>query len=100
MKIAFQYAGILGVDPRPFTLRELALMVDGRGLFEWGQVSQILAMICNIYRKPGTPAVDALKLNPFFNYEEKQRREKVQLNRQESLQVLQKVFMRDKNVKH
>lgn len=43
----YRLAGILGVDPGPFTLRQLADMADGRRRSEWLHTSALLAMLFN-----------------------------------------------------
>ena len=59
-------AGILGIDPGPFTLRELVRMTEARGRFEWGQTASLLAMIANVLRDPKkTKAVKPADFNPY-----------------------------------
>ena len=43
---------MLGVDPGPFTLRELLLMAEGRGRFAWGIASSLMALEVNLRRDP------------------------------------------------
>jgi len=40
-------AGIVGVDPGPYTLREMLWMVRGRLRAEWAQTSTLCAVIYN-----------------------------------------------------
>lgn len=52
----WQYAGYLGVDPRPLSLRELCWMMEGRLEFEskaiWAVGSAIIAKVHNAHFKP------------------------------------------------
>jgi hypothetical protein len=51
-QLVWQLAGIVGVEPGPLTLRELALMADGRQRAAWGHTSSVLAMLANVNRDP------------------------------------------------
>lgn len=48
----WQLAGILGIDPGPFTLRELIAMAEARSQQAWAHTSSILALIANLHRDP------------------------------------------------
>ncbi len=50
--LVWQHAGILGVNPGPFTLRELCVMSKARKKDEWTRTSASLAMLHNINRDP------------------------------------------------
>lgn len=54
------------MNPGEFTLRELVLMVEGRGKFQWAQTSALMALAVNMMRDPkkGKPANPA-DFNPF-----------------------------------
>jgi len=43
---------VLGLDPGPFTLRELLEMADGRARERWTHTSWLLAMMANVNRDP------------------------------------------------
>lgn len=60
----FEIAGILGVDPMPFTLRELGWMIKARQKDVWDKVSNIMACALNAnpFLKQQYKASD---LNPF-----------------------------------
>ncbi len=45
-------AGVVGVDPGPLTLRELALMAEAKRQEAWDHTSTVLAMIFNANRDP------------------------------------------------
>ena len=59
-------AGELGLDPAPFTLREIAWMLEGRRRSNWDLLGEILAMLHNINRDPKkTQAISAIEINPY-----------------------------------
>ena len=61
-----EFAGILGVNPDPFTLRELVWMVEGRGKFEWSQTASLMALAVNLMRDPKKgKAASPADFNPF-----------------------------------
>lgn len=43
-------AGVVGIDPGPFTLRELCLMHEGREKFHWDIASVNMALFANAHR--------------------------------------------------
>ena len=43
----YEIAGVLGVDPEPFTLRELWWMIGGKDKKDWGVLSVICATMYN-----------------------------------------------------
>ena len=45
-------AGVVGVDPSPFTLRELVYMVEGRQKDQWNHTSHVLCILANANRDP------------------------------------------------
>ena len=45
-------AGFLGIDPRPFTFRQLFIMAEGRRAEEWVWWSEMLALTANCHRDP------------------------------------------------
>lgn len=45
-----EIAGILGIDPGPFTLRQLVVMNEARSRQAWNHTSAILAMLANVHR--------------------------------------------------
>lgn len=46
----FELAGFLGLDPRPWSLRELATMARGRAARQWDHTASLLAMTANVHR--------------------------------------------------
>ena len=57
-RLVWQLAGVLGLDPGPFTLRELLVMGEARSQQAWGHTSALLAMLANVHR-------DAKKTRPY-----------------------------------
>ncbi|MDO4585582.1 MAG: hypothetical protein Q4D62_15980 [Planctomycetia bacterium] len=49
----YSYAGVLGVDPGKFTLRELVWMVKAKTRYDWGHSSALMAtqINCHIHGK-------------------------------------------------
>jgi hypothetical protein len=64
--LIYELAGIVGVDPGPLTLRELAIMAEARQRAAWNHTSVLLATLVNINRDPkkGRAAKPA-DFNPF-----------------------------------
>lgn len=61
-------AGVVGVDPGPFTLRELDLLAEGRSRAAWNHTSALLAMLFNIHRDPKTQnALSPAHFNPHID---------------------------------
>jgi len=50
--VIFELAGFVGLDPRPFTLRELSQMAHGRAARAWDHTASTLAMLANVHRDP------------------------------------------------
>lgn len=51
-KLIWQFAGIVGVHPGPFTLRQLVMMADGCGRSAWARTSLLAAPLWNQLRDP------------------------------------------------
>ena len=45
-------AGIVGVDPRALTLRELAWMASARRQDQWSHTAALMALVANVHRNP------------------------------------------------
>ena len=48
----YELAGIVGLDPGPFTLRELVWMAEGRRRELWDHTASLLALLYNVNRDP------------------------------------------------
>lgn len=51
-RLIWQLAGIVGVDPRPLTLRELVWMSEARRREAWSHTASLLALTANVHRNP------------------------------------------------
>ena len=58
---------MLGVDPRPFTLRQLAWMDEGRGMDAWKRTGEIWALLANVHRDPkrAPRPFTGMEINPY-----------------------------------
>ena len=83
---------MIGVNPDPYTLRQLLWMVEGKGEFEWQMTSSLMALEINMNRKPGSRAVSPNEFNPFMQRPETQM---VKLSAKESMSALKQVFVRN-----
>jgi hypothetical protein len=48
--LIFVYAGILGVEPWSFTLRQLFMMAHARLISDWNMFSALMSLIANCHR--------------------------------------------------
>ena len=48
----WQLAGVVSLDPGPFTLRELVWMADAKQTDAWNHTAAVLAMLANTHRNP------------------------------------------------
>ena len=76
------------MNPDPFTLRQLAWMVEGRGEFLWNMTACEMALQINMNRKKGAKAVSP-SLNPYSS----KRKAKVILSVRDSMEALKKAFL-------
>lgn len=58
-------AGLLGLHPDPFTLRQLDEMTDARVALEWNLNSWLRAQILNVNRGRNQKAIEPSKVNPY-----------------------------------
>tara|TARA_B100000809_G_scaffold166695_1_gene163999 strand:- start:222 stop:503 length:282 start_codon:yes stop_codon:yes gene_type:complete len=65
--LIFETAGIVGVDPGPFTLAELLIMAEGRQRDMWHHTAQITAIMANIHRGPKTKPFEIHDFHPFID---------------------------------
>jgi len=60
----------LGIDPGPFSLRELWWMseaIEFRDKTEWNRISALMALLCNINRDPKrTKSFSPADFNPYM----------------------------------
>lgn len=60
-----ELAGILRLDPGPFTLRQLLTMVWALRHETWQHTATLAAVLININRKPHAKAITPDELNPY-----------------------------------
>jgi hypothetical protein len=61
----WEAAGILGVHPGKWTLRQLILARDSRLEHQWWHTANLIAQQANIHRDKHSPKADPRKFNPF-----------------------------------
>jgi hypothetical protein len=49
-QLIFRIAGVMGIDPMPFTLRELVWMARGKREHDWSLASHVMALLAEINR--------------------------------------------------
>lgn len=82
-------AGRVGVDPGPFTLRELWWMDQGKSKAWWDHTSHILAALC--------PDKIPADFHPFYrDRREVRERNLIRLDPEQRKQVLQQIFQQYK----
>ena len=70
-RLIWQCAGILGLDPGNFTLRELLLMTQWRQREQWNHTSAVLAMLVNVNRDPKKRPIRPDSLHPMYQQPDK-----------------------------
>ncbi len=64
--MVWRFAGIVGINPGPLTLRELWQMAEERQRDQWSHTSVLLAVLANIHRDPKrTSRYTSEDFNPF-----------------------------------
>jgi hypothetical protein len=48
-RTVYEISGVLGINPDPFSLRQLHWMIEGKNSEAWDHTSQLLAMINNCH---------------------------------------------------
>lgn len=61
----WELAGAIGIDPRPFTARELVLMFEGRERAEHSRQSALMALIANANRGRGRRPFAPADFDPY-----------------------------------
>lgn len=93
-QIVWECCGNLGgIDPKPFTLRELMNMAETSLVENWDHTAFIGALIFNVNRDPKkTKAINPMEFNPY----RKKKNKKIQLSKEESKDLLKKIFFSKK----
>lgn len=61
----YQLAGILKMDPSPFTVRELLIMAEAARRDAWDRLSVLLSLVYNAHRGPKAPYLAPEAFNPY-----------------------------------
>lgn len=86
--LIWQCAGIVGIDPGPFTLRELALMAETKRKADWERTASLIAHTLNLWSKK------KYKPSDFFNFNDHaQKSAPVQSGPKQSVKILKAVFV-------
>jgi len=88
--LIYELAGVLGINPDPFTLRELLWMAEGKGRENWNHTAALLATMINIMRSKGRPAIKPSELNPYL-------RKPRPILRGKDLRILKDIFVKEEN---
>lgn len=67
-------AGIIGIDPGPFTLRQLVWMAEGRRDLFWEHTAHVLCYLYNAHRNPKAPALMPIDFHPFAKKRNQRKR--------------------------
>jgi len=72
LKLVWEAAGVIGVDPGPLTLRELVWMAEAKARNEWTHTSAVMALMANAHRDPKkTRVFTPADFNPYATSERK-----------------------------
>ncbi len=69
----YETAGILGIDPGPFTLRELIWMLDGYRVETWHHTAAQMSLVANINRGKNARGYSPLDFHPFVTRQQRKR---------------------------
>jgi len=65
--VIYECAGVVGVNPDPFTLRELLWMREGKASESWDHTAAIVATLANIHRdNKKTKAITIDQIHPYL----------------------------------
>jgi hypothetical protein len=71
-RLVYECAGIIGVDPSNWTLRELIIARDGREWSDWWHTAAIQSLIANVNKSPTKPAYTVYDFHPYATKPKKQ----------------------------
>lgn len=89
-----ELAGILGINPNGFTLRQLIRMAEAKGRDAWNHTAALLATMININRPKGKTPIKADSLNP---YARQNHINAMVINREEAVEVFKKIAGKKNN---
>ena len=64
-ELVYECAGVLGVFPDPWTLRELLLAKDARQMANWWHTASIQSLVANANKPPHKPPYSPYDFHPF-----------------------------------
>jgi len=64
-ELVYECAGILGVFPDPWTLRELVLARDAKQSSDWWHTASVQALFANANKAPHKPAYSPYDFHPY-----------------------------------
>ena len=62
----YEYAGIVGVDPSPLTLRKLSIMAEAKERSEWNRFSVLIAKLHNVNQVKRSDLISFEQVHPFY----------------------------------
>ena len=65
-QICYELAGVVGIDPRPFTLRKMVWMSDGRERSEWNRTALLVVKIHNAHISKESDAIEFHDVHPYL----------------------------------
>ena len=65
-QIAYEFAGIVGVDPRSLTLRKLFWMVEAKERSEWDKYAALIVEVHNVHQISESGLVGFREVHPFY----------------------------------
>ncbi len=65
-ELAYYAGGVVGVNPKPFTLRELSWMMNARDRKEWDRASMIIAKIHNANCAKVSDCIQSTDIHPYY----------------------------------
>lgn len=69
-EVAYCAAGIVGIDPKPFTLRELLWMKDAKERSDWDKAAMVVAKIHNVNAAKSSDCIQFADVHPYYSSEE------------------------------
>jgi hypothetical protein len=86
----WQLAGILGVHPDPFTLRELYEMAQSRQKHDWQHTSNLMALLANLLTFNRSHTFKAADFDPFA---QSQSSSVIPMDTADAMALLKKTFI-------
>ena len=86
----WQLAGVLGVHPDPFTLRELYEMTQSRQKQDWQHTSNLMALLANLLTFNRSHTFKAADFDPFA---QSQSSQVIPLDTDDAMALLKRTFV-------